>query len=233
MPRVLLFIVAAIFMGSISSCATDQQSNIDQQGKFTWPYKAPSIAESKALIEAGFCKSGASYLGLSACDEWHNFLTAGKPSIPPGTFAVGPTFRVELTKSYQVLWSEKNPVYVLYNAGNSDDLQSIRVIQVTSDNATEESLTEQYILSAFRGKRDTSSPFHAYLTADVVKHNGDTSFTENGNDGYMTEQDKNNVAYVRQKGNRIYLFVSSFHSNGYEYDRHPVLYLSILAAPEK
>jgi hypothetical protein len=220
--RALLAIIAI----SVSACATTRLDG------FKWPNSPLTVEEAKPLIEAGLCKTSAEYLEQSGCEEWKTFLAAGEPSLPPKTFAVGPVFRVELTKSYQVLWSEKNPIYVLYNSGDADNLKSIRMIQVNSDNETEEREAENYLLSAFKGSRDKQSPFHAYIVGDVVRPHRMFSFTSRGDNGFMMNAGQKDVAYLRQEGKKIYLFISSIHSNAYEYDQHPVLYLAVLAAPE-
>jgi hypothetical protein len=58
------------------------------------------------------------------------------------------------------------------------------------------------------------------------------SFVSAQADDALTTTGQSEVAYLRQKGNKIYMFISSIHSNANEPDRHPVLYLAILAAPD-
>ncbi len=221
-PIFLLNCIAAL----LSACATGAPD------RFKWPSSPLTVDEAKPLIESGLCETRAEYLEQSACEEWKIFLNAGEPQLAPQTFAVGPAFRVELSKSYQIAWSEKNPIYVLYNSGASDDLKSVGLIQVESDNAGEEREVERYLLSAFKGTRNRESPFHAYIAGDVLKPHPHFVFAHVWKNGAVAKLGEKDVAYLRQQGKKLYLFISSIHSNAYEYDQHPVLYFAVLAAPD-
>lgn len=191
--------------------------------------KALTLKEAKSLVEHGLCKSSVEFLGRQVCDEWHAFLNGTEPILPASSFAVGPTFRVERAYNGQVVWSEQNPMYVLYNAGTTGLLTTVRLLDVSPDNAEEQQEDTRYLSLAFAGQRDSSSPLHKYIES----HTNDAPLVTvaRSEGGVFADRGCEGLIYIRQHARRLYMLISTKHSNAWEYDSHPVLYFVIMAPP--
>lgn len=183
-----------------------------------------SLEEARPLLEAGLCGSGARFESRLVCDDWHAFLNGSAASLAPGEFAVGPTFRVEQANNGRTLWSEQNPLYVLYGGDGSFGL-----LDVSADNPEEEAEGQAYLRGAFAGTRDETSGLHRYLVESARSASRVPSKLVRAVDGLDLGCD--GIVHVRAGAGRIYLLRSTKHGNAWEYDSHPVLYFSILAPP--
>lgn len=187
---------------------------------------ALSVEQAKPILDAGLCKTPANFLHKPVCEEWKAFLNGGSPKLNISTFALGATFRVERAMNGKILWSEYNPMFALYNAGNSDKLESIRLLDIEAENPQEEKEATQYLESVFSGRHDVAPSLEKYILemrskAEEVKLDSSDSGSV-GNFGCST-------IHLRQKGKRLYALISTKHGNTFEYDSHPVLYFVIFS----
>lgn len=191
--------------------------------------KALTLKEAKSIIENGLCKSSVEFLGRQVCDDWRAFLNGTMPTLPISNFAVGPTFRVERANNGKVAWSEQNPTYVLYNAGTTNQLTIVHLLDVSPDNAEEQQEDTRYLSQAFAGQRDSSSPLHKYIESHA--NDAPVVTVARSDNGVFADRGCEGLIYIRQNARRLYMLISTKHSNAWEYDTHPVLYFAILAPP--
>ncbi len=163
------------------------------------------------------------------CDDWHAFLKGTAPTLKPHTFAVGPTFRVELLGNGQVSWSEENPMYAVYNAGYTPQLERVRILDVFPETPAEAKEGESYLVAAFSGHRDTSSSVHHYIDDHIT--NPPVVRLSQSPQGLVADRGCSGLVFIRQTGDRLYMLTSTRHDNDQDYDLHPVLYFTILAPP--
>lgn len=191
-------------------------------------HEALTAVEAKALLEEGLCKSGATFLGRPVCEDLRAFERGGAPRLSAGSIAVGATFRVEQARNGRVMWSEANPLYAVQNAGTTDELTRARVIDIHADNEREEQEALAYVRDAFeRGEHDRKSGLYQYI-AQTIARKTPVELTPDDLGGAAHPRCQPRL-YLRGNAERLYLLISSKHSNAWEYDSHPVLYLAILS----
>jgi hypothetical protein len=190
---------------------------------------APSFEEASRIAEFGLCSGPAEFLGEPVCKDWHAFLNGSTPRLASRTFAVGPTFRVERARTGALVWSEMNPIYALYNAGDSPELSAVNLLDISPDNDEEAKEGQEYLVAAFRKRRNSASSLQAYIEQRITTT--PTLRVQTTRDGRVSDLGCRGQLYIRQSGERVYALLASKHSNAWEYDSHPVLYFMILALP--
>jgi hypothetical protein len=220
MKNIILFFALILCIVAAESRASPDDTPCQQ---------ALSLKKAQSLLEQGLCQSAVKFQGRPVCDDWHAFLAGTAPTLPVSSFAVGPTFRVERANNGHMAWSEHNPMYVLYNAGKTGLLTNVRLLAVNPDNAEEEQEGIRYLSAAFAGKRDASSSLQQYIESRA--NDGPLIPLTNAQDQAVADLGCGGRIYIRQHGKRLYVLLSTKHSNAWEYDTHPVLYFVIMAPP--
>lgn len=190
---------------------------------------ALSVDDAAPLIEAGLCKTDARFLGEPVCNAWHAFQGGGPPHLPVRAFAVGAAFRVEQAKNGAIAWSEHNPLFALYNAGDTEQLARVRLLDVHEGSDAEEAEATHYLTSAFGGRRDAASPVHEYIERHL--QSAPLATITRSLHGQFIDDECGSFTYLRQTPERLYLLLSTKHSNAWERESHPVLYFVIMALP--
>jgi hypothetical protein len=181
------------------------------------------------LLEAGLCKTKAEFLGSPICSDVRAFKSGTAPTLPVGSFTVGATFRVEQSANGSGAWSEDNPLYALYNDGESNALSSARLLDVEPGSPAQKQEAERYFASAAAGHREESSSLHKY-----VESARDTAMQPSlisSPDGMVGTLPCMTV-YVRQVNDKIYAVLSTKHETSFEIDAHPVIYFVVFPSSE-
>jgi hypothetical protein len=191
------------------------------------PKPSPLNEDIRALLDKGLCVPEEQFLGKPVCEEWHAFLLSGPRSLPAGSLALGTTFRVERATNGAIAWSEQNPMPVLLGAGATAGGElTARLMFAFPDNDEEAKEGAAFVTAAFAGLREPSSPFYRYAQSEVQHANLLTM--KESQEGWSSDLGCDGLLYVRQRGGRIYLLLSTKHSNDFDFDSHPVLYFSVL-----
>jgi len=185
-----------------------------------------TLKEAEPLINAGLCRTDASFLGKPVCGQWQAFVNGTSPKLKVNTFALGAAFRVERAMNGQLLWSEQNPNFALYNTGKHEELTSIGLLSIEPENSEEEKESNRYLEALFSGGNSGTSRLEKYVLEMRNEAEKSTlSLSDSGSIGTLGCS----TIYVRQNGKRLYALISTKHGNGFDYDPHPVLYFVIFA----
>ena len=189
----------------------------------------PPLRQAMAILEAGLCKTAAEVFGSPVCNDVRAFRTGTAPMLPVGSFTIGVTFRVEQSANGSVAWSEDNPLYALYNVGESTSLSSVRLLDVESDSPAEAREAERYVASVAAGHRDKTSSLHQYV--ESARENAPQLSLISSPDGRVGTLPCMTV-YIRQIKDKIYAVLSTEHETSFEIDAHPVIYFVVFPSTE-
>ncbi len=218
-------------LGLVLGCATADRSsppptsrNIDS----TQVCKhVPTLAQANILFERTYCGNPISYRGRTICHHWRDFLSAGELLLTPSAFSIGPTFRVEQARNGLVVWSEENPMHLILNPTSDHHPDTLEFANVSPDDDDQRKEAEAYLAASFEKREDVNSSLHSYIK-QLLDSKASHSFRRQAGPVYVASDCKN-VIYAKASRDYIYVMLSSWHSNAWEYDSHPVIYFSLLA----
>jgi hypothetical protein len=177
------------------------------------------------LLEKGLCKSGATFLGKKVCDDWHAFLAGCTPAFAPNAYVVGATFRVELAKNGSLVWSEKNPLYVIYNQDRTMSPTKVGILDVSAESPDEEAEATRYIESAFSGTKRRQTSLDEYIKGAAGK--ATQVVLQSESQGQKASLPGCGEIYVRSGSERQYALILQKRGNAWESESHPIIYFSI------
>ncbi len=223
--------LATPILGLVLGCATADRSTPPPRSRTVDNKQVcknvPTLAQANLLFERAYCRNPISYRGRTICQHWRDFLSARDLLLTPYAFSIGPTFRVEQSRSGLVVWSEENPMHLISNPTSFHEPDTVEFADVSPDDDDQRKEAEAYLAATFLKREDLNSSLHTYIK-QLLDSKASRSFLRQSGSVYVASDCKN-VVYAKTSRDYIYVLLSSWHSNAWEYDSHPVVYFSLMA----